>query len=71
MTGKLCVNEHTPSVEIHGEIYPLASCKLTKHTDGSWNFNMNLDGNYYAQKEGTRVQGFVTSGKFHALGLAE
>ena len=36
---------------------------MTKHTDGSWNFNMSLDGKYTAYKEGDEVSGMLSKNK--------
>jgi len=44
-------------------VFNLSGCKLTKHTDGSWNFNMSLDGKYTAYKQGEEVSGMLSKDK--------
>lgn len=60
MTGILSVsNLNTPQVITDQGVVDLIGCKLTKPTDGSWNFNMSLDGKYTTYKQGTEVSGVL------------
>lgn len=52
-----------PQVITDSGVFNLSGCKLTKHTDGSWNFNMSLDGKYTAYKEGDEVVGMLSKDK--------
>jgi hypothetical protein len=53
----------TPQVITDLGVFNLSGCKLTKHTDGSWNFNMSLDGKYTAYKQGEEVSGMLSNDK--------
>jgi hypothetical protein len=53
----------TPQVITDLGVFNLSGCKLTKHTDGSWNFNMSLDGKYTAYKQGEEIVGMLSKDK--------
>lgn len=64
MVGTLLVSDNgTPQVITDSGVFNLSNCKLTKHTNGSWNFNMSLDGKYTAYKEGDKVSGMLSKNK--------
>lgn len=64
MVGTLLVSDNgTPQVITDSGVFNLSNCKLTKHTNGSWNFNMSLDGKYTAYKEGDKVNGMLSKNK--------
>lgn len=68
ITGVLSVFDDIPQVITDHDVYKLTGCDLSKHTDGSWNFNMSLYGNHTAYKEGEEVSGALVAGKFYVLG---
>ena len=64
MIGILSASDNgIPQVITDSGVFNLSSCKMTKHTDGSWNFNMSLDGKYTAYKEGDEVSGMLSKNK--------
>jgi hypothetical protein len=64
MIGILSVSDNSiPQVITDLGVFNLSSCKLTKHTDGSWNFNMSLDGKYTAYKQGEEIVGMLSKDK--------
>ncbi len=69
MLGTLIVVNEVPSVLTDAGTFPLCGCKLTKHTDGSWNLNMTIAGLYTRYKEGTKVDGDKIWDKFFVWSL--
>ena len=69
MIGILLGANKLPQVVTDIGVFNLSGCKLTKHTDGSWNFNMTLDGKYTAYKEGDEVSGMISNDTFIAWSL--
>lgn len=58
------IGEPTACASTSEGVFPLVGCKLTKHTNGSWNFNMSISSEYSAYKEGQRVNGDILGDKF-------
>ncbi|RTK92882.1 MAG: hypothetical protein EKK64_11095 [Neisseriaceae bacterium] len=64
MTGILSVSDNEiPQVITNKCVFNLNNCKLTKHANGNYNFNMSLDGKYTAYKEGDIVSGMLSKDK--------
>ena len=58
--GVLFVSEDgEPMVKTDIGVHKLSGVTLSKHADGTWNFNMTLDAKYSAYKEGCRVTGCI------------
>lgn len=71
MIGILSVDNSLPVVISFNKTYRLSGpCKLLRHCDGSWNFNMSLSGLYTAYKQGQRVSGSINGDTFIAWSLA-
>lgn len=73
MIGKLNISKNgKPQVITEKGVYNLLCCDLTKHTDGSYNFNMSLDSKYRAYKKGDVVYGIeVENNNFIAWSLVK
>lgn len=64
MVGTLSVSEdELPQVTTNNGVFNLSGCNLTKHADGSWNFNMTLSGRYTTHKQGDEVNGAISKDK--------
>lgn len=50
-------------------LFPLSSCDLQRHSDGTWNLNMSISSKHTAYKEGQKVSGSIIGGKFYAWSL--
>ncbi len=61
--------EPEPCASTSEGLFPLAGCNLTRHTDGSWNFNMSIYSEFSAYKVGQKVDGSILGGKFYAWEL--
>lgn len=70
MKGQLTVVNNLPHVKADdGKNYQLGCCKLTKHTNGSWNFNMSIGSIYTAYKQGKKVSGSLVGNTFYAWSI--